>query len=80
MTTVSANPFFSENTSATPLPFDLPPYVFAHYRQGLWTAVNYTDKTVAVPVPDGARILVGEAELPPAGVLVWKESSDTGDQ
>lgn len=58
--------------SAT-LPFDLPPYVFAHYREGLWTAFNYTDTPYTVPLPDGARILSGEAELPPAGVLVWKE-------
>lgn len=28
------------------LPFDLPPYVFVHYREGLWLGVNYTDKTV----------------------------------
>jgi beta-galactosidase len=55
------------------LPFDLPPYVFAHFRQGLWSAVNYTDKTIAIPVPRNARILTGETKLPPAGVLVWKE-------
>jgi beta-galactosidase len=56
-----------------PLPFDLPPYVFAHFRQGLWTAVNYTDKVVALPVPQSARVLVGDRNLPPAGVLVWRE-------
>ena len=55
------------------LPFDLPPYVFAHYRQGLWVAVNYTDKVVALPVPKDAKVLLGEPALPPAGVLVWKD-------
>lgn len=55
------------------LPFDLPPYVFAHFRQGLWTAVNYTDKVVALPVPVHAQVLVGDRNLPPAGVLVWRE-------
>ena len=54
------------------LPFDLEPYVFVDYREGLWVAVNYTDKKAAIPVPDGAEILLGEADLPPAGVLVWR--------
>lgn len=55
------------------LRFDLPPYVFVHYRQGLWTAFNYTDQPVDIPMPEDARILIGESKLPPAGVLVWKE-------
>lgn len=55
------------------MPFDLPPYVFAHNRQGLWVAVNYTDKTVPIPMPGGAKVLSGQQQLPPAGVLVWKE-------
>jgi beta-galactosidase len=55
------------------LPFDLPPYVFAQFRQGLWTAVNYTDKVVELPVPESAEVLVGDRKLPPAGVLVWRE-------
>jgi beta-galactosidase len=56
------------------LPFDLPPYVFAHFRQGLWTAVNYTDKPVTLPVPQtGPGSSSAKPELPPAGVVVWKE-------
>ena len=55
------------------LPFDLPPYVFAHYREGLWVAVNYTDKATPIPVPDTAEVILGERNLPPAGVLVWRE-------
>ncbi len=54
------------------LPFDLPPYVFAYYRQGLWIAVNYTDKVFTMPLPKGAKVLVGDPQLPPAGVLVWR--------
>lgn len=54
------------------LPFDLPPYVFVHFRQGLWLAVNYTDQTVEVPAPKEAKFLKGERQLPPAGVVVWK--------
>jgi beta-galactosidase len=55
------------------LPFDLPPYVFAQYREGLWVAVNYTDKVTPIPVPDSAEVILGERNLPPAGVLVWRE-------
>ncbi|HEX5790209.1 MAG TPA: beta-galactosidase [Luteolibacter sp.] len=54
------------------LPFDLPPYVFAHYREGLWIGVNYTDKTYNLPAPKDAKWIVGQAELPPAGVAAWK--------
>jgi beta-galactosidase len=55
------------------LPFDLPPYVFVHYRQGLWVGVNYTDKEVDLPASGGAKLLLGEPRLPPAGVSVWRE-------
>lgn len=55
------------------LPFDLPPYVFANYREGLWTAVNYTDQTVTLPIPADAEVLLGKRQLAPAGVLVWRD-------
>ncbi len=55
------------------LPFDLPPYVFVDYRQGLWVGVNYTDKTVKLPLPKASKVLVGNAELPRAGGVVWKD-------
>ena len=54
------------------LPFDLPPYVFVHFRQGLWMAFNYTDKDIEVPAPKNADFLVGKRTMPPAGVVVWK--------
>ena len=55
------------------LPFDLPPYVFVHFRQGLWIAVNYTDKVTEIPVAKSAEVLSGDRKLPPGGVLVWRE-------
>jgi beta-galactosidase len=55
------------------LPFDLPPYVFAHYREGLWVAVNYTDKPTPIPVPKGSHILLGTKVLQPGEVLVWQD-------
>jgi beta-galactosidase len=55
------------------LPFDLRPYVFADYRDGVWVAVNYTDRVASIPVPEEAEILVGTPELDPAGVVVWRK-------
>lgn len=56
------------------LPFGLPPYVFAQHREGLWVAVNYTDTTTPIPVPDSTEIILGQRDLPPAGVMVWRET------
>ncbi len=55
------------------LPFDLPPYVFAHYRQGLWVAVNYTDQPIEIPASKGKDYLLGERRIAPGGVLVWRD-------
>ena len=55
------------------LPFYLPPYVFVHYRQGLWFAVNYTDQEVDIPLSKDATLLSGRRKLPPAGVLTWRK-------
>lgn len=55
------------------LPFDLPPYVFLNYRQGLWIAVNYTDQTYKLPVAKKATWIKGNPSLPPAGVSVWRQ-------
>lgn len=55
------------------MPFDLPPYVFVNYREGLWIAVNYTDQAVALPIPPKAELFRGGHSLPPAGISVWKE-------
>ena len=62
---------YSEKTGR--LPFNLPPYVFTHYREGFWIAVNYTDRMQEILVTDGKRILFGDQHLPPAGVLVWED-------
>ncbi len=55
------------------LPFDLPPYIFIDYRQGLWVAVNYTDQSMNLSLPAQAKLLSGQHELAPAGVTVWAE-------
>ena len=43
------------------------------YRDGLGIATNFTENTVPAPVPSGAKILVGTAAVPAAGVTVWQQ-------
>src|SRR5581483_10971705 len=43
------------------------------WRDGFWVATNFTEKTQRAPVPKGARLLIGSAEVPIAGVAVWQE-------
>ncbi len=43
------------------------------FRDGLWIATNFTEKTITAPVPAGAKLLVGARDLPIAGVSVWQE-------
>lgn len=40
-------------------------FEFTHFGEFAWSQM--------VPVPPNARILIGEKELSPAGVIVWKE-------
>jgi beta-galactosidase len=41
------------------------------WRDGLWVATNSTENTVTAPIPPQAKILVGDRNVPPAGVAVW---------
>ena len=43
------------------------------WRDGFWVATNFTEKTLAAPIPEGATILIGSRNLGPAGVVVWTE-------
>lgn len=43
------------------------------WRDGFWVAANFTEKTQKAPVSKGAKLLIGSAELKPAGVAVWKD-------
>lgn len=54
-------------------PFDLPEGVVVEWRDGFWVGLNYTSDTQRLPIPDSARILIGSAELAPAGVAVWQQ-------
>jgi beta-galactosidase len=43
------------------------------WRDSFWVATNFSEKKITVPAPEGAKLLVGERELGPAGVAVWQE-------
>ncbi|MDI9340962.1 MAG: beta-galactosidase [Sediminibacterium sp.] len=51
---------------------NLPKGVLIEWRDGFFVAVNYTNDPVAIPVPQGSKILVGENPLQPAHAIIWK--------
>jgi beta-galactosidase len=53
---------------------ELPDGLDITYRDGLWVALNFhSTETRKVNLSDKAKILIGESELKPCGVLVWTE-------
>lgn len=55
-------------TKPPPLPLNL----MVDWRDGFWTATNFTDNEQAVPAPAGAKFVTGGAKIPPGGVAIWK--------
>lgn len=51
---------------------DLPYGVSVEYRNGMGIVLNYGDKPYTFQLPKGAKVLIGEATIPTAGVLVFK--------
>ncbi len=49
-----------------------PPGVIVEYRDGFGIALNYSDKDYEMNLPVEAEIIIGEINIPTAGVLVWK--------
>lgn len=50
-----------------------PPGVYVYWRDGFYTAINYSSDNYDMPIPARAKILIGDKLLKPAGVLVWTE-------
>jgi len=50
-----------------------PEGVYVYWRDGFYVAVNYSSSNYTMELPGSSKILVGEKELKPAGVLVWSE-------
>lgn len=51
---------------------DLPYGVTLEYRNGLGIVLNYMDKPYHFDLPTGSEVLIGETDIPTAGVLVFK--------
>lgn len=51
---------------------DLPYGITLEYRNGLGIVMNYSDKTFEFTLPEGCKVLIGEPEIPTAGILVFK--------
>lgn len=42
------------------------------YRGGLGFAFNYSGESKAAPVPEGAKVVLGDVLMPPQGVVAWE--------
>lgn len=52
---------------------DYPTGVYVYWRDGFNVAVNYSSDNYAVDIPANAKIILGQKEMKPAGVIIWKE-------
>ncbi|SHE44892.1 beta-galactosidase [Dysgonomonas macrotermitis] len=52
---------------------DLPAGLHIEYRDGFGIAVNYSDKTLSLPVANNVKYIIGGKDIKTAGVSVWKE-------
>lgn len=50
-----------------------PPGVYVYWRDGFYTAINYSSDNYEMPISSPVKILIGDKLLKPAGVLVWTE-------
>lgn len=53
-------------------PARLPLNFMVDWRDGFWTATNFTDTTQRVPAAASAKLIVGERDLPVGGVAIWQ--------
>lgn len=51
---------------------ELPEGVIVNWRKGFWVANNYSSVNVTLNLPANATVILGNKEIVPAGVLVWK--------
>jgi beta-galactosidase len=42
------------------------------WRDGFWVATNFTDKSQVIPAAAGASVLIGDRQVAPGGVAVWR--------
>lgn len=51
---------------------DLAEGFLVDWRDGLWIATNHTEQSQRAPIPAGAKVLIGQRDVPIAGVTVWQ--------
>ena len=51
----------------------LPEGVLVEYNDGFWYGLNYSSQVQDIPVPAGAKVIIGQKSLKPAEVVIWKE-------
>jgi beta-galactosidase len=51
---------------------DLPYGVTMEYRNGMGIVLNYGESSYKFELPKGAKVLIGDTDIPTAGVLVFK--------
>lgn len=59
-------------TSANAAVENYPEGIYVYWRDGFYVAVNYSSSNYNFNIPDG-QVLIGEKNVKPSGVLVWKE-------
>ncbi len=42
------------------------------WRHGFWIAMNYSSENHTIDIPSNAKIIIGQKELKPAEVVIWK--------
>lgn len=52
---------------------DLPEGFLIDFRDGVWIATNQTASVQRAPIPAGATVILGQPDVPIAGVTVWCE-------
>ena len=50
-----------------------PDGIYVYWRDGFYVAVNYSSEEYTMNIAETGKILIGEKNLKPAGVLVWSE-------
>ena len=53
-------------------PTGLPLNFIVDWRDGFWTASNFTDLPQPIPAPIEAKILSGQRVVPPGGTTIWQ--------
>ncbi|EOR94453.1 hypothetical protein ADIARSV_2299 [Arcticibacter svalbardensis MN12-7] len=43
------------------------------YSNGFWYGFNYSSQNQEIPIPNNAKVFLGQKTIKPADVVIWKE-------